>query len=229
MTSIVSMPDAEAAHLLEAYRQARVILEYGSGGSTRVASQMPGKYVLSVESDRKWARNLRREIAAAQPKSPVTVHYVDIGTTAAWGRVTDDSHWRDFHRYSNGIWDEPFFRHPDVVLIDGRFRVACLMTAMLRTQRPLRVLFDDYADREKYHRAEMVTRPRRMIGRMAEFHITPGMIRPQDMGFVIGSFFDVTLHGKGVGMSYGLSPAEWAELQRKSQERAEGQHEASAE
>ncbi|MFZ1345174.1 hypothetical protein [Thiothrix eikelboomii] len=223
MTQNPSMPETEAAHLTKAYQGARVILEYGSGGSTRIAAQMPGKYVMSVESDRDWARSLRREIAAAVPLSPVIVHHVDIGATAAWGRVVDESGWRHYHRYPNGIWDEPFFRHPDVVLIDGRFRVACLMTVLLRIQRPVRVLFDDYADRPKYQRSEALVRPRRMIGRMAEFEIDPGMIRPRDIGFVIGRYFEVTVHHANQKTDYALSPKDMTELNRIASDNQERQ------
>lgn len=214
MTLNPSMPDAEVAHLKEAYQSAQVILEYGSGGSTRIAAKMPGKYILSVESDRDWVRNLRREIAASSPRSPVIVHHVDIGATAAWGRVVDDSGWRQYHRYPNSIWDERFFRHPDVVLIDGRFRVACLMATLLRIQRPVRVLFDDYADRPKYQRAEAIVRPLRLIGRMAEFEAVPGLIQPRDMGFVISCFFDVSVHTPAQKTNYDLSAEDRAELNR---------------
>lgn len=191
------MPEAETAHLTLRYGEARVILEYGSGGSTRIASQMPGKLVFSVESDRDYARKLRHEIRAGAPKSQVIVQHVDIGPTGAWGRVRDESHWRSFHRYPNAIWDAPFFRHPDVILIDGRFRAACLMTAMLRITRPVVVLFDDYRDRPRYQLVERLARPNRMIGRMAEFALSPGMVQPSDLGFVIAQYFEVTIHGQG--------------------------------
>lgn len=190
------MPEAESALLLEAYSAARVILEYGSGGSTHIAAQMTGKYVLSVESDRAWARNLRSEITAAGPKSSVVVYHVDIGPTGSWGRPVDDSGWNRYHRYPNAIWEEPFFRHPDVVLVDGRFRPACLLTTMLQITRPVRVLFDDYLERPAYHVVERFQRPHRMAGRMAEFLIEPGMIAKDQLGFVMGKFFDVTKVGE---------------------------------
>lgn len=197
MTTTPSMPEAETAHLTMRYGEARVILEYGSGGSTWIASQMPGKLVFSVESDRDYARKLRHEILTGAPKSQVIVQHVDIGPTAAWGRARDESQWRNFHRYPNAIWDQPFFRHPDVILIDGRFRTACLMTAMLRITRPVLVLFDDYGDRPRYRLVERLVRPVRMIGRMAEFALTPGMAKEADLGFMIEQYFQVTTHGQG--------------------------------
>jgi hypothetical protein len=112
---------------------------------------------------------------------------------------------------------------PDLVLIDGRFRVACLMTVLLRIQRPVRVLFDDYADRPKYQRAEALVRPRRMIGRMAEFEVDPGMIRPRDIGFVIGRYFEVTVHHANQKTDYALSPQDMTELNRIASDTQERQ------
>lgn len=196
-TAAPSMPEAETAHLLAAYAEARVILEYGSGGSTRAAAQMPGKLVFSVESDLNWARAMRRAIAGMPPRSQVVILHVDIGETGPWGRPLDDSAWRNYHRFPNAIWDEPYFRHPDLVLIDGRFRKACLLTVALRAARPVRVLFDDYYSRPKYHVVERALRPVRAIGRMAEFHVAPGSIDNSDLGYVLAQFFDVTVHGSG--------------------------------
>ena len=41
------------------YIKAKVILEYGSGGSTVLASEMPGKTIYSVESSRVWTKMMR--------------------------------------------------------------------------------------------------------------------------------------------------------------------------
>lgn len=207
MTATIVMPDTEADHLRACYKEARVILEYGSGGSTELAAQMPGKLVISVESDRGWARALRRKISEADPVAPVIVHHVDIGATGAWGRPVDDRNWKAYHRYPNTVWDAPFFRHPDLVLIDGRFRTACLMTVILRCVTPVTVLFDDYADRPRYHLVEQIIRPVRLIGRLAEFRVVPGLVKPADIGFVIGEFFQATTATKD-GAKYDLTPAQ---------------------
>jgi len=196
MTTTI-MPKAETAHLADAYRRAQVILEYGSGESTKLASRMSDKLVLSVESDPQWARNLRREIEETQAVSSVVIYDVDIGITGPWGRPLDESGWKRYHHYPNAIWDEDFFRHPDVVLIDGRFRPACLIATMLHVTRPTTVLFDDYTTRPRYGLIEKIIRPSRIIGRMAEFNVKPGQLFPKDVGFAISLFFDVTVHGQG--------------------------------
>lgn len=186
----ITFPDVEAAHVRAAYAEARAILEYGSGGSTVMAAEMAGKYILSVESDRAWAMSLQLYLDEAEIRSAATVWHVDIGETGDWGRPRDHTAWRQFPSYAMGIWEEPFFRHPDVILIDGRFRAACLLTAALRIERPVTVLFDDYYDRPRYHAVEEVIAPTRQIGRMAEFALTPGGVSPQAVTHLVQSFSD---------------------------------------
>lgn len=184
----LTLPSNESDHLRAAYADARVILEYGSGGSTRVAAEMPGKLVFSVESDRDWATSLQAELDGAGLPSPAIVYYVDIGRTGLWGRPVDSSSWQKFHRFPTAIWNEPFFRHPDLVLIDGRFRAACFVATCMAITRPVRLLFDDYNERPVYQLVEEIARPARMIGRMAEFQLEPGMIRPSHMQLAISLF-----------------------------------------
>lgn len=169
----LSFPPEVAALVRSAYDNARIILEYGSGGSTLLASSLPDKLVFSVESDRAWALALQTRLDLSDLPSPATVHYADIGPTGRWGRPLDDSHWHQYHRYPLQIWSAPFFRHPDLILIDGRFRAACLVAACLRTTKAVTVLFDDYVDRPAYHVVEQLVQPVRIVGRMAEFRITP--------------------------------------------------------
>lgn len=189
------MPEAEVEHLMRTYADAQVILEYGSGGSTEIAAHMSGKYIMSVESDRAWARALREKLYRSEVRSPAVIHHVDIGATGPWGRPLDDHSWRNFHAYPNDIWEQSWFRQPDVVLIDGRFRTACLATVLLRTERPVTVLFDDYGARPLYHQIEEIIEPVCMIGRMAEFHIEPGLVRQHQIGLLLRQFFWVSLHG----------------------------------
>lgn len=190
----LSFPPDEAARLQECYAQGRVILEYGSGGSTVLAARMPGKLVFSVESDRDWALRLQTRIDSLDLPSPATVYHADIGPTGAWGRPLDSTYWHRFHAYPLSIWDEPFFRHPDVVLIDGRFRASCMMAVMVRTTHPVTVLFDDYTERLPYHMVEEWVTPRETVGRMAVFDVSPGLAGPADLGRITDAFAQATYH-----------------------------------
>lgn len=191
------MPKEEVAHLTQVYSDATVILEYGSGGSTELGARMPNKYIMSVESDREWARSLRQRLHRSDVRSPIVVHHVDIGETGPWGRPLDARAWRRFHLYPNEVWDQPWFRHPDVILIDGRFRTACFATVLMRTEKPVRILFDDYAIRPLYHQIEEFVQPTASIGRMAEFWIEPGQVERKKAGLLIRQFFQGSIHGAG--------------------------------
>lgn len=189
---VVTFPKEVEAFVREAYAEASVILEYGSGGSTWIAAQMPGKLIFSVESDLNWTLDMQAFLNQADLPSPVTMVYVNIGETGKWGRPLDDSQWRYFHNYPLKVWEASFFRHPDVVLIDGRFRAACLITVLMRAKRRVKVLFDDYVDRPHYHAVEEFIKPVRLVDRMAEFHVEPGQISEARLTFAIGLFGQTT-------------------------------------
>jgi hypothetical protein len=109
---------------------------------------------------------------------PAHVLHVDIGPTGDWGHPTDDSRARHWPDYALQVWDLPDFSHPDVVLVDGRFRLGCFLTVAYSITRPVTLFFDDYLPREAYHKAEAVARPTALIGRMARFDLTPTTLTP---------------------------------------------------
>jgi hypothetical protein len=171
----LTLPDREAEALRAAYAGAASILEYGSGGSTALAAEMPGKRVVAVESDPDWAARMRAWFAANPPAdgSAVEVMWADIGPTKKWGRPADDTGWRRYAHYPLTVWDRADMA-PDVVLVDGRFRVGCALAALFRAPGPFTLLFDDYAPRQRYHVVEeYLGPPHRMAGRMALWEVTP--------------------------------------------------------
>ncbi|MFW8595914.1 hypothetical protein [Cribrihabitans neustonicus] len=188
------MPNAETEYLTEMYKQAETILEYGSGGTTRIAASLPGKYTISVESDKKWAASLQHEINASKPASRVIVYHADIGPTGPWGRPLETRSWRKFFRYPLDVWEEPFFRHPDTVLIDGRLRNACMAMVLLRCTQPVTVLFDDYCVRPLYQEIERIISPTKLVGRMARFDVEPNMTSKKELSFLIKQFAGGTFH-----------------------------------
>ena len=184
----LTMPEAEATHLASHYAAASVILEYGSGGSTVLAAELPGKTVFSVESDAAWLAGLQGWFDANLTPSRPILHHADIGPTKAWGAPATEKHFRRWPRYPNSVWERADFQHPDVVLIDGRFRLACLLTTLLRISRPVVALVDDYIDRPGYHTVETLVAPTRMIGRMAQFDLVPGALPMDRLSWLIDSY-----------------------------------------
>ena len=181
----LTMPLAEAAALRAAYAGAGVILEYGTGGSTLMAAEMPGKVIFAVESDRYWLSMMRAWMVAHPGASTVNLPRADVGPTRRWGHPRNELRWRQYADYPLGVWDRDDFVHPDVVLIDGRFRVGCFLATILRIVRPVTVLFDDYLPRLKYRAVEDWFEPMQFIGRMAQFQVSPVVLDPVRLRHVI--------------------------------------------
>lgn len=184
----LTLPEAEAAAVAEAYGAARVILEYGSGGSTLLAAENAGARVFSVENDGAWLAKMRQWFDAHPPKARLVLHHAETGQTKAWGMPRNMAGARHWPAYPNSVWDLGNFTQPDMVLIDGRFRLACFLTVLIRSTAPVQVLWDDYAERPGYHEAERLVKPSRMIGRMAEFHLTPMVFPPALLGWLADSY-----------------------------------------
>jgi len=184
----LTFPKKVGAWVREHFEEASVILEYGSGGSTVMASEMDGKRIYSVESDANWCAKMNAYFAGAGARSPVVMHHEHIGETGDWGHPETDANWRNYHRYPNTIWDREGFEAPDLVLLDGRFRAACFVTTMLRTLKPVTVLFDDYLRRPKYKLVERWFQPTDIRGRMARFDITPIDFPRQDLTEILSLY-----------------------------------------
>ena len=170
------------------YIKAKVILEYGSGGSTVLASEMPGKTIYSVESSRVWTKMMRRWFEKEQPVSMPTMQHVNIGPTGKWGTPKDGSAYQRYHQYPLSIWDTEGFQHPDVILVDGRFRVACALTAMMRCTKKTTLLFDDYEGRKGYHGIEEFLKKEEVVGNMARFSVKKSALPRDQLTKIIGMF-----------------------------------------
>lgn len=184
----LTLPPAEAEWLTEHYSKARVILEYGSGGSTRVASEQAGTTVFSVENDLGWAAAMGDYFAENPPRGVVHMHPVNVGQTGKWGWPVNEKGWRFYPDYPISVWDREDFVQPDLVLIDGRFRAACLLATAIRTEQPVTVLFDDYTERDKYHEVEQWFERKETRGRMVRFEVEPWTIPPKDLAQVLAIF-----------------------------------------
>ncbi|EAR51654.1 hypothetical protein OG2516_03680 [Oceanicola granulosus HTCC2516] len=177
----LTLPEAEAAWLREAYEAAGVILEYGSGGSTVMAAEMDGKTVTSVENDPAWADMMEAWFAANPPASLPRIARVDVGEVKEWGKPANNARHFAYPGYALGVWGGKAFVQPDLVLIDGRFRVGCLLACVFRSRRPVQVMFDDYVDRPEYHVVEDYAEKVEVRGRMARFEVTPRRIRNHEL------------------------------------------------
>ena len=178
----LTLPEKVAAFLSELYAKKSVILEYGTGGSTFLALEANDQnMVFGCETDSKWLNRLCMEVSMRGLGGRFYPVYQDIGTTKEWGRPDFD---REPYTDARGIlmvkapglpWEamNKLGVSPDVVLIDGRFRVACFLACWANIQRPTTVIFDDYAERPSYHVVEKLARPVELVDRTAVFKLTP--------------------------------------------------------
>ena len=154
-------------------RRATAYLEYGSGASTLMAAEEGVARTISVESDRAWAEAMTALVAERGLSDRVTVHWADIGPTRKWGKPADQAAWTRWHRYPLGVWDLPDLPQPDLVLIDGRFRAACLLATLYRTRAPVTALIDDAWRRGVVRHLRPFATPVRRVGRMAVYELAP--------------------------------------------------------
>jgi len=66
---------------------------------------------------------------------------------------------------------------PNVILIDGRFRVACFLASLLLAKPGTIILFDDYVNRPHYHVVEKHLSLSKAAGRMVEFVIKENLVK----------------------------------------------------
>jgi hypothetical protein len=138
--------------------------EYGSGGSTLFVDARSSVPCVSVESDPKWAREVRKLLQRPE----CAVIYVDVGPVGRWGTPRKlHKHMDAALRYPDAIFDGGAV--PDLVLIDGRFRVGCFLQCYQRLREGAVVLVDDYAHRREYWSMGELLPPADVAGRMAKF------------------------------------------------------------
>jgi hypothetical protein len=129
--------------------------EYGSGASTVMAAQRCDR-IITVESDRTFLKAVLGKVNGQ--RATVFPVYVRTGWTREWGfpvfrrpTVSRSEAWKNYPR---AMWDEAARLGivPDLVLIDGRFRVACVAESFLRLEpnASCEFLMDDFTCRQEY-------------------------------------------------------------------------------
>jgi len=128
-----------------------VYFEYGSGGSTYKASIRKNiKTIYSVESDITWQKKLNQTI-----KNPnINYIYNEMDTKPdTWGHPGKNATNIQKINYSNQITKLSKKEQDsiDLVLIDGRFRVACCLKCYDIIKDNCLIAFDDFLNRPQYH------------------------------------------------------------------------------
>lgn len=158
------------SRFLELLRSSRSYLEFGAGSSTLQVARAGLSYT-TVESDVDFLAAVERKCGPGEG----TFILADIGSTGLWGVPRRRRPRRErvirWQGYPLAPWRTlgADFR-ADTVLVDGRFRVACVLAMVLyQNDFSWTLLFDDYGHRPEYAEVEDYATLVGWHGQMAEF------------------------------------------------------------
>ena len=175
---------------IERLSQANFYLEYGSGGSTVEAARMRKRF-LSVESDPLYLKAVRKKIESLGAPPDAIIH-ANVGVVEYWGRpfIKRRSRARiaKWANYASLPWTK-LSERPNLILVDGRFRVHCALFCIRALKDDFEILIDDYADRPHYREVERFARLDRVVGNMAAFR--PKQFNEKDINLAIERFASI--------------------------------------
>lgn len=126
--------------------------EFGSGGSTYQAAIRPNiENVYSVESDKLWHLTIKKKLG---DYSKIRFLYNEMKTLPkTLGYPGPNSTSNQWINYSDKIikLNKNLSKNIDLVLIDGRFRVACCLKCFNVINDNCVIAFDDFLNRPGYH------------------------------------------------------------------------------
>jgi hypothetical protein len=157
--------DGDAEFLTRYGPSARVYGEYGVGVSTLWMARNSDASIIAVDSSREWIAR----VTASMDGRSTAIRHVDLGELANWGRPRGYERRNAFQDYVRGIWNRE--TPPDLVLLDGRFRVACFLTSCLEAAPGTMIIVDDYTGRREYHVMEEFLDPVDVNRRQALFRV----------------------------------------------------------
>jgi hypothetical protein len=145
------MSQAEADLFEQLLSSGKFYLEWGSGGSTLTAVRSQVSQIVSVETDGAWLERLKEneEIACSITSKRLIFRHIDVGPVGEWGVPRGTEKIRNWPRYAV----DPFLATDlnfDVILVDGRFRIHCLLAAAICAADGARIFLHDYATRHSY-------------------------------------------------------------------------------
>lgn len=123
--------------------------------------------IYATDTSSVWLDAVRDQVPT-EASGRLNLTHVDLGGLKKWGRPSTYTHRDNFPDYGNLMW-----RHsaadPDLVLVDGRFRVFCFLTSLRHARPGTHILFDDYMSRPHYHVVEEFAERADRCGRQALF------------------------------------------------------------
>lgn len=150
----------------EAASSSSVYGEYGCGESTLWVAENTSASIRSVDSSAFWIEHVQRQLWRTEN---IEISHAFVGELGDWGRPLNYEYRRNFASYIYKPWAGT--EQPDLVLVDGRFRVACFLMSLMKGAVGTIILFDDYTWRPHYHLVEEFVAPSEFCGRQAMFRV----------------------------------------------------------
>ena len=124
-------------------------LEYGSGGTTLLACEIGVQSITSVDTDLTFCTQLieRYKLRKYIDTGRLALRHVNIGPTGNWGYPISRPKDRQIHNYIS--WPKKVDAI-DLILIDGRYRVAVAAAAALTVSTETVIMIHDYFIRPQY-------------------------------------------------------------------------------
>lgn len=172
--ALPAMSPARIDALTTALKNASVYLEFGMGGSTVLAARLGVPNVFAVDSSLDWVNHVTSQISRVNLAGRVKLLHADLGETGEWGYPKSNDRVENWPSYYSGPWRAVRAAgvQPDLVLVDGRFRVACFLYSLLNMKKGGVILWDDYTNRPEYHSVERFLRPVATHDELAVFQVT---------------------------------------------------------
>lgn len=137
--------------------------EYGVGQSTLYVNDNSECNIIAVETSKQWFNKISSKV----DKNKLIIEHIDLGEVGDWGRPKSYKKRDNIKLYISSIWKHDL--KPNLILIDGRFRVACFLFSLINAKEGSVIIFDDYVSREYYYVVEEVIKPNMFCGRQAIF------------------------------------------------------------
>lgn len=128
-------------------------LEFGLGGSTIFTLINSKEKITSVDTNIEWINFVEKyKIIKQSIPHRLKIVHINIGPTKSWGFPVNDDHQDKFEDFSKKIFEMHKDEKYDFILVDGRFRVACALQAIINQldNDELFIGVHDYSIRTEY-------------------------------------------------------------------------------
>jgi hypothetical protein len=169
ITQAHTLFDGDDALFKELIKNTNIYFEYGCGKSTEFVCKHTKASIHAVDTSLDWINNLKG-LSTTNASGRVNLNWIDVGKVADWGYPTSFEKRENFKVYAELMWLKKI--SPDLVLVDGRFRVFCFLTSIKLAPVGTKILFDDYIDRPFYHVVEEFCERIETCGRQALFEVS---------------------------------------------------------